>query len=166
MTYRICVVCTGNICRSPMLEFLLREAVDRDGLTDRVEIDSAGTSAEELGNPADPRTLAVLSRNGHTDWGGGTHRARRIDRSWIAERDLILAADSWHLRSLQRLAGDGATDHIRLIRSFDPDAVAAGTLDVDDPWYGRSAAFDQTYAEMQAAVPGILAHVKEALTTR
>lgn len=146
-----------------MLEFLLREAVDREGLTGQVEIDSAGTSAEEFGNPADARTLAVLTRNGHADWGGGAHRARRIERSWIAERDLILAADSWHLRSLQRLAGDGERDHLRLIRSFDPEAVAAGTLDVDDPWYGRAAAFDQTYAEMQAAVPGIIAHVKNAL---
>lgn len=162
VTYRICVVCTGNICRSPMLEFLLREAFERDGLADRVVVDSAGTSAEELGNHADARTLSVLARNGHADWGGRMHRARQIDRSWLDRRDLILAADSRHLRQLQRLAGDRDTD-IRLIRSFDPAAVSAGTLDVDDPWYGSTRAFDQTYAELRDAVPGIVAHVRAEL---
>ncbi len=57
VTYRVCVICTGNICRSPMLEFLLREAFDREGLSDAVTVDSAGTSSEESGNAADPRTL-------------------------------------------------------------------------------------------------------------
>jgi protein-tyrosine phosphatase len=163
VTYRICVVCTGNICRSPMLEFLLREALDDAGLADRVSVDSAGVSAEEAGNRADSRTLAVLARQGHDDWGGRAHRARRIERSWLDERDLVLAADAGHLWALHRLAGDRHTDHIRLIRSFDPDAVAAGDLDVDDPWYGSTAAFDRTYAELRAAVPGILAHVRAAL---
>ncbi len=162
VTYRICVVCTGNICRSPMLEFLLREAFEREGLADRVSVDSAGTSAEELGNHADARTLAVLARNGHADWGGRAHRARRIDRSWLDHRDLVLAADRRHLRQLERMAEDRHTD-IRLVRSFDPAAVAAGSLDVDDPWYGSTLAFDQTYAELVAAVPGIVAHVRAEL---
>lgn len=166
VAYRICVVCTGNICRSPMLEFLLREAFDREGLGDQVEVDSAGISAEESGNPADKRTIAALQRHGHADWGAGAHRARRIERSWLSERDLILAADSGHLRSLQRMAGEDA-DHIRTIRSFDPVAVEARTLDVDDPWYGFSErAFDQTYDELAAAVPGIVAFVKDALAER
>lgn len=163
MSYRICVVCTGNICRSPMLEFLLREAYDRAGLSDRVQVDSAGISAEESGNPADPRTLSALRRFGHQDWGGAAHRARRIERNWLTERDLILAADSGHLRALRRMAG-GAAEHVRLIRSFDPAAVAADTLDVDDPWYAwDDHAFDQTYRELTAAVPGIVEHVRAAL---
>lgn len=141
-----------------MLEFLLREAVAGARLDDLVAVDSAGVSAEEVGNRADPRTLAVLERNGHADWGGRAHRARRIGAHEIAERDLVLAADSGHLRRLERLAG-GPSPRIRLIRSFDPDAVAAGTLDVDDPWYGGPADFDRTYAELRAALPGILAFV-------
>ena len=164
MTYRICVVCTGNICRSPMLEFLLREAFNDAGLGDRVEVDSAGVSAEEAGNRADSRTLAVLRRHGHTDHGGQAHRARQIRPAQIANRDLILAADHGHLHRLQRLAGGDPTGHIRLIRSFDPDAVARGTLDVDDPWYGRDVDFDRTYAELTAAVPGIVDHARAALT--
>lgn len=163
MTYRICVVCTGNICRSPMLEFLLREAFEEAGLADQVEVDSAGVSAEEAGNRADARTLAALRRRGHTDHGGAAHRARQIRPAWLAGRDLILAADHGHLNRLQRLAGGDPSDHIRLIRSFDPAAVAAGELDVDDPWYGRDADFDRTYDELTAAVPGIVEHVRAAL---
>ena len=163
MTYRICVVCTGNICRSPMLEFLLREAFEDAGLRDRVAVDSAGVSAEEAGNRADSRTLAALRRHGHTDHGGQAHRARQIRPAWLADRDLILAADHGHLNRLRRLAGGEPTDHIRLIRSFDPDAVARGNLDVDDPWYGRDVDFDRTYAELTAAVPGIVDHVRAAL---
>jgi len=166
VTYRVCVICTGNICRSPMLEFLLREAFDREGLSDAVTVDSAGTSSEESGNAADDRTLDVLQRNGHDDWGRAAHRARRIEKDWLAERDLVLAADSGHLRALQRLAG-GSPEHIRLIRSFDPAAVEAGELDVDDPWYAwNDKAFDRTYEEMQAAVPGIVEHVKAELAQR
>ena len=71
-----------------MLEFLLRESLVAAGLDSLVDVDSGGTSAEESGNPADPRTLEVLRRNGHTDWGGSRHQARRIERSWLAERDL------------------------------------------------------------------------------
>ena len=70
--YRVTVVCTGNICRSPMGEFILRERFEEAGLGDRVVVDSAGTHSWEVGNPADPRTLAVLARNGHDDFGGAT----------------------------------------------------------------------------------------------
>ena len=91
--YRVCVVCTGNICRSPMGEFILRELFEEAGLGDRVVVDSAGTTSWEVGNPADPRTLAVLERNGHADFGGREHVARAFEHGWLAERDLVLAAD-------------------------------------------------------------------------
>ncbi len=149
-----------------MLEFLLRESLVAAGLDSLVDVDSGGTSAEESGNPADPRTVEVLLRNGHTDWGGSRHQARRIERSWLAERDLILAADTGHLRSLRRLAGDDAP-HVRLIRSFDPDAVASGALDVEDPWYGwDGSAFDRTYAQLSAAIPGIIDFIRSDMTSR
>src|SRR5580765_2843354 len=133
--YRIAVVCSGNICRSPMGEFLLREALEEAGLGHVVEVDSGGTTSWEVGSPADRRTLAVLRRNGH--------------------------ADSGHVRDLLRLCRtDEQRARVRLFRSFDPGAAAAGDLDMDDPWYGRGDAFEQTYAEVQAAVPGIVAHVR------
>jgi protein-tyrosine phosphatase len=159
--YRVTVVCHGNICRSPMAEFLLREAFDDAGLADRVEVDSAGTSTEELGNPVHPRTVAALRRHGHPDVGWSEHRARQFRADWFDDADLVLAADHPHARRLERLARDGAERaKVRLLRSFDPEAVAVGELGMDDPWYGGDAEYDQTYDEIVAAVPGILEHVR------
>ncbi|PRY55664.1 protein-tyrosine phosphatase [Knoellia remsis] len=159
--YRVAVVCTGNICRSPMGEWLLREALEEADVAD-VEVVSAGTSAEESGNPMDPRTIAVLQRRGHVDAGWDTHRARRFDADDFADLDLVLAADRGHERALRRLATtDEDRDKIRLIRSFDPDSADSGDLDMDDPWWGDDDAFDQTYDEVRAALPGIIEHIRE-----
>lgn len=162
--YRVTVVCTGNICRSPMAEYLLREALDDAGLGDRVVVDSAGTSAEESGNPMDPRTVAALRRAGHADTGWNRHRAQRFGADTFAGIDLVLAADRGHERSLLRLARtDADRETVRLIRSFDPESVDSGELDMDDPWYGDDDGFDRTYEEVRAAVPGIVEHVRRAV---
>lgn len=165
--YRVTVVCTGNICRSPMGEFILRERFEDAGLGDVVEVDSAGTTSWEVGNPADPRTLAALARNGHDDVGGRDHVARKFEPSWLSEVDLVLAADAGHLRELTRLARTPEQRaKIRLFRSFDPAAARSGTLDMDDPWYGDDSSFDQTYAEVVAAADGVVAHVRRELDQR
>ena len=162
--YRVTVVCHGNICRSPMAEFLLREAFDDAGLGDRVVVDSAGTSSEELGNPAHPRTIATLRRHGHPDVGWSDHRARQFAAAAFDDADLVLAADHPHAARLGRIARtDEDAAKVRLVRSFDPDAVAAGTLGMDDPWYGGDAEYEQTYEEIRAAVPGIVEHVRREL---
>ncbi len=147
--YRVCVVCWGNICRSPMGEFLLREAFEDAGLGDRVVVDSAGTSSEELGNGMHRRTAAVLRRNGHEDNGWGEHVARRFEPGWFDRYDLVLPVDHVHVERLERIARtDADRAKLRLFRSFDPDAVARGELGMDDPWYGTDPAYDQTYAEI------------------
>ena len=164
--YRVIVVCSGNICRSPMAEMLLREKFEEAGLGDRVSVDSAGTTSWEAGNPPDRRTLAVLERMGHGDLGGSGHVARQIGRGELTERDLVLAADSGHLRELRRLARtDEERGRVRLLREFDPGAVEAGDLEMDDPWYGDDSSFDQTYAEIMAAADGVVDHVRRALAT-
>lgn len=163
--FRVCVVCTGNICRSPMAEFVLREAFAEAGLADRVHVDSGGTTPWEVGNPADPRTLEALDRRGRTDPSYADHRARQFERDWFDEHDLVLAADLGHLRTLQRLAHtkqQQATIH--LLRSFDPASVAADDLEMDDPWYGGDADFDRTFDEITAATPGIVDFVRGRLT--
>lgn len=158
--FRISVVCTGNICRSPMAELVLREMFEEAGLGERVEVDSAGTTSWEAGSPADPRTLEVLRRRGHGDFGGSGHVARRFQDMWLEERDLVLAADRGHLRELRAMArSDEERERIRLFREFDPEAVAAGDLEMADPWYGDAAAFDQTYTEVVAASRGVVEHV-------
>jgi protein-tyrosine phosphatase len=165
--YRITVVCTGNICRSPMGEFVLRQRFEEAGLGDAVVVDSAGTHSWEVGSPADPRTLSVLARNGHADFGGRDHIARKFEASWLSEVDLVLAADAGHLRELTKLARtDAQRAKIRMFRSFDPEAQRTGQLEMDDPWYGDDSSFDQTYAEVLAAAEGVVDHVRRELAGR
>ncbi|WP_068255805.1 low molecular weight protein-tyrosine-phosphatase [Janibacter corallicola] len=161
--YRITVVCTGNICRSPIAEFVLRERFRAAGLADRVSVDSAGTTAWEEGNPPDPRTLDVLARHGHTgDYSG--HHARVFDKRWFPDIDLVLAADHGHWSVLRRLATtDADKDKIRMIRAFDPSGPKGDALSIDDPWYGDESSFDQTYAEVDAAADGIVDFVRRQL---
>ncbi|WP_370890673.1 low molecular weight protein-tyrosine-phosphatase [Janibacter sp. GXQ6167] len=162
--YRICVVCTGNICRSPMGEFVLRERFAEAGLDDVVVVDSAGTTQWEVGNPADPRTLAVMERHGHDIEPYRSHRARSFERAWFPDLDLVLAADHGHYSTLRRLARTPEDrDKVVLFRDFDPKSVGLG---MDDPWYGDDSDFEQTYDEVVAAADGIVEHVQRELEAR
>lgn len=159
--YRICVICSGNICRSPMGEVILRHLLDEAGLGDRVEVDSAGTGGWHEGDGADPRTLTSLTSGGYD---GSAHRARQWQHAWYADRDLVLVADRGHERELRRHAPtEQDRDKVRLMREFDDDAVAAGTLEVDDPYYGDAADFDRCRDEVEAAMRGVVEHVREQL---
>lgn len=169
MTYRIMTVCTGNICRSPMAEVVVRAALQQAGLGDEVEVFSTGTSSEEHGHPIDRRAQRVLTENGYEP---GPHRARRVTTSDIADADLILAATNWHARTLRRLADgdDDLTRRIVMLRAFDPELVAEvghkapeSAFDLDDPWYGGYEDFVQTLELIEAATPGIIEHVKREL---
>lgn len=156
MSYRVLAVCTGNICRSPMTEYLLREALEDAGLADRVDIASAGTTSWEEGEPVDPRAGALLRERGIDP---SQHRARHMTGAMLREADLILALDEDHVGPLRRMAGS-AQDRIRLVRSFDPDAADLG---IRDPWYGDEADFEATARMIDAAVPGIVDHVRAEL---
>src|SRR5690606_6026818 len=94
--YRVVVVCWGNICRSPMAEFVLRQAFDEAGMGDQVEVSSAGTSTEELGRPMDLRTIAVMQRNAVVDTGFRGKRAIQFRGDSFDDADLVLAADHVH----------------------------------------------------------------------
>jgi protein-tyrosine phosphatase len=160
-SYRVMTVCTGNICRSPMAEVVLRERLEQAGLDGLVEVDSTGVSDEERGSPIDPRARTTLVAHGYPV---PAHRARRATRDELADRDLVLAMTAGHVRALRRIGGD-ATD-IRMLRSFDPQAptgAADHLLDVDDPWYGPQEAFERTLAEIEAAVDGVVAHIRAEL---
>lgn len=154
--YRIITVCTGNICRSPMAEFMLARAADDAGLD--VVVDSAGTSAWEVGNPMDPRAMEVLARHGIIP---SHHEARTFNVQWFAERDLILALDVDHFEALQALAPSPETAaKVHMLRAFDPVVAGAprGEQGIYDPWFGDKNDFVASWELISAAIPGILAH--------
>ncbi|QXJ23453.1 low molecular weight phosphotyrosine protein phosphatase [Actinomadura graeca] len=156
MPYRVTFVCTGNICRSPMAEWVLRHHVDEEGLD--VEVDSSGTGPWHVGHDADSRTVAALRRAGYRS----AHTARRFEADWFDRYDLILALDEGHLRALRSMAPDAdARNRIRLLREFDPDAGA--DLDVPDPYYGGRADFDLVLEMVEAAMPGLLEEIRAGL---
>lgn len=170
--FRVMTVCTGNICRSPMAEILLREAFAAAGLGD-VVVDSTGISSEEVGNPVDPRARRVLEAHGYP--AGDGHRARRVTTDGLVECDLVLAMTAHHARTLRRLVANAGLDgaagtwgpEIRMFRTFDPEAPVLGPddseelLDVEDPWYGGAEDFEVCLRELEAAMPGIVSYVQE-----
>ncbi|MEV7691609.1 low molecular weight protein-tyrosine-phosphatase [Streptomyces bungoensis] len=161
MTFRVCFVCTGNICRSPMAESVFRARVDEAGLLDRVEIDSAGTGGWHEGEAADPRTVSVLEEHGY----GSDHVARQFQPSWFARLDLVIALDTGHLKALRRLAPtEEDAGKVRLLRSFDP--AAGDDLDVPDPYYGGRDGFEECLEMVEGASTGLLAAVRERLEGR
>lgn len=165
--YRICVVCSGNICRSPMGEVVLRRAFEDAGLADRVVVDSAGTGSWHVGDGADPRTVAALQRRGYD---GSAHRAKQWDPEWLAGRDLVLVADAGHRRGiLAEAAREAGADHVRFVRAFDPDVDPDGPakdLDLADPYYGDDDVFDACLDQVVRAAPGVVEHVRTQLDAR
>lgn len=163
--YRLCFVCSGNICRSPMAEAVLRRMVDDAGLTGRVEVDSAGTGDWHIGERADRRAVATLVDAGYPDEG---HRARQFDVHWFAARELVIALDRGHQRTLRAWAPNEVDRaKVQLLRSFDPavgpDAPAA-LRDVPDPYYDGPGMFREVLCQIEAAAAGLLVHVREQLS--
>ena len=159
--FRICFVCSGNICRSPIAEIVLRGLAEDAGLGHLVEADSAGTGDWHIGEQADRRALAVLARAGLD---GSEHRARQFDPRWFLRRDLVIALDRGHLRTLRSwAANDAERGRIHLLRSFDPTLppdARAGDLDVPDPYYGHGDGFERVLAMIERATPGVVEYLR------
>jgi protein-tyrosine phosphatase len=166
--YRICFVCSGNICRSPMGEAVLRSLVTEAGLDGQIVVDSAGTGDWHVGDQADPRTMTTLDQAGYT---GFDHRARQFSPDWFADRDLVLALDRGHLRTLRSWAPTAADRaKIRLLRSFDPtvgdpeeDGPGSDRLDVPDPYHGGRDDFEDVLEMIERACRRVLAHARARL---
>ncbi|WIK83732.1 low molecular weight protein-tyrosine-phosphatase [Pseudoglutamicibacter albus] len=159
--FTILFVCTGNICRSAMAHYMLQDALAQAGITN-VRVDSCGTSDEEAGNPADPRTEHILNDLGLTAKG---HVARQLNENDWASTDLFLAADVRHIETLRALAPTEINPaRIRMVRSFEPGAAhqPETNLRMADPWYGDMSDFETTREQITAALPGIIEWVREA----
>src|SRR5699024_1317357 len=123
ITYRILTICTGNICRSPMVEYAVREALEQAGLGDRVEVASAGTSGWAVGKPSGPRVGALLRGRGPSS---DAHRARQRDDAGLQPADLAIALDPDHVAPVRRALGPNRAEQTaRMARGFDPHAFEA-----------------------------------------
>ncbi|GGL99433.1 low molecular weight protein-tyrosine-phosphatase [Streptomyces fumigatiscleroticus] len=163
MTYRVCFVCTGNICRSPMAEAVFRARLIQAGLDGLVEVDSAGTGGWHEGEGADPRTVAVLEENGYEI----DHTARQFQPSWFDRLDLVIALDSGHLEALRRLAPtERDAAKVRLLRSYASVPLSGDDLDVPDPYYGGTDGFVECLEMVEEASTGLLASVREQVEGR
>lgn len=143
---RILFVCHGNICRSPMAEFVMKKMVADAGITDQFEIASAATSTEEIGNPVYPPARRKLAEHGISCEG---KTARQITRRDYEHYDYIVAMDVNNLRNLQRVIGEDKLHKISLLLNYTDHP-----RDVADPWYTGN--FEATWQDVNDGCRGLL----------
>ena len=143
---RILFVCHGNICRSPMAEFVMKELVRQMGEEAQFEIASAATSTEEIGNPVYPPARRKLAEHGIRCDGKTARQLRRED---YARCDYLVGMDSANLRNMNRICGGDPEGKISLLLDH-----TAHPRDVADPWY--TGDFDQTWEDVNAGCRGLL----------
>ena len=148
---RILFICHGNICRSPMAEFVMKDLVKKAGLESRFHIESAATSTEELGNPVYPPARRKLAEHG-IDCTGKT--ARQLTKSDYGKFDLLIGMDRANLRNMHRICGGDPVGKLHLLMDY-----TDRPCDVADPWY--TGDFETTWRDVLAGCRGLLSACKE-----
>ncbi|MBO5306569.1 MAG: low molecular weight phosphotyrosine protein phosphatase [Lentisphaeria bacterium] len=147
---RILFVCHGNICRSTMAEFVMKDLVEKAGITD-IEIGSAGTSSEELGNPVHYGTRQKLAQHGISCNG---KFARQMNRQDYEKYDLLIGMDNANIRNMHRICGGDPDEKIRRLLDYTkrPGEVA-------DPWY--TGDFEETWSDVLEGCQALLNKILE-----
>ena len=154
---KVLFVCLGNICRSPTAEGVFTALIHREGLSDLVSIDSAGTGAWHVGDQPDRRAQAAAKTRGYDL---STQRARQIKETDFWNFDYVIAMDSQNHSDLSMMAPTSAQDRIRMFLSF---AAEKGIRDVPDPYYGGADGFDHVLDLVEAASLGLLQDIRKRL---
>jgi len=149
---RVVFVCTGNICRSPTAEAVLRHLVEQAGLSGQIEVGSAGTGGWHVGDDADRRSLKALQNRGYTL----QHSARQFRPSWFEQHELVVALDGGHVRELKTMRPG---TEVRLLRDWDPE----GRGDVPDPYYGAEEGFEEVLDMVERSCRGMLEELRGRL---
>ena len=142
----ILFVCHGNICRSPMAEFVMKELVRRAGREDGFYIESAATSTEEIGNAVYPPARRKLAEHGISAAG---KTARQLTRDDYVRFDLLVGMDSWNIRNMNAICGGDPEGKIHRLLDF-----TSRPGDVDDPWY--TGDFEATWRDVLEGCQAIL----------
>lgn len=148
---KVLFICHGNICRSPMAEYLMRDIAGREGYGDRIFTASAATSTEEIGNPVHRGTQQILRRLGISC---AEKHAVQMTRRDYETYDYLIGMDDWNLRNMRRICG-GDPDG-KLFRLLD---FTDSPREVADPWY--TGDFETTYRDIQEGCKGLLHHLKQ-----
>ena len=155
--YKICFVCLGNICRSPTAEGVFQHLVNQRGLHSYFYIDSAGTSAYHIGEPANSKSQWVANQQGvklHS-------KARRFVPSDLEEFDLILAMDSENFSNIRLLDKNGSyAEKIKMMREFEPQPDSP---DVPDPYYGGMDGFQDVFDVIMRSCEGLLDELEKRI---
>ncbi|MBQ2853317.1 MAG: low molecular weight phosphotyrosine protein phosphatase [Bacteroidales bacterium] len=146
MKYKILFVCHGNICRSPMAEFVMKDLVHQMGIEQQFEIASAATSREEIGNAVYPPARRKLAEHGISCDG---KTSRQITMDDYRHYDYIIAMDQNNLRNLRKMLGEDVDDKISLLMDY-----TSRPADVADPWY--TGDFDATWNDVVEGCKGFI----------
>ncbi len=146
MKYKILFVCHGNICRSPMAEFVMKDLVRQMGIEKQFEIASAATSREEIGNAVYPPARRKLAEHGISCDG---KTSRQITMDDYRHYDYIIAMDQNNLRNLRKILGEDVDDKISLLMDY-----TSRPADVADPWY--TGDFDATWNDVVEGCKGFI----------
>ena len=143
---KILFICHGNICRSPMAEFILKDLVKKNNLDGAFHIESAATSYEEIGNPVYPPARKELARHGIACDG---KRARKLVKKDFEDYDYLIAMEQYNLRNIRREFGVELAERVTLLLDYTDKPG-----DIDDPWYTGN--FEMTYREIMEGCTGFL----------
>ncbi len=147
---KILFVCLGNICRSPMAEFVMKDLVKKAGLEQQFQIDSAATSDEEIGNPVYPPARRKLSEHGIDCRGKTARQLQKKDGQYYV---LLIGMDSANLSNMRRICGEDAVGKLHLLLDF-TDSPG----DVADPWY--TGDFEATWRDVEEGCQGLLESIQ------
>ena len=148
---KILFICHGNICRSPMAEFVMKDLVEKAGLETEFLIESAATSTEEIGNPVYPPARRKLAEHGISCAG---KTSRQLIRADYGQYDLLIGMDRANIRNMNRICGGDPEGKLHLLMEYTDHPG-----DVADPWYTDD--FETTWRDVLAGCKGLLQAVKE-----